>query len=158
MKAKGFTLIEVMVVIAIIALLAMISVPSIMRYLAKAKRTEAHVNLRALYTAEKAYWAEHGTYSSVLSGPNGIGWQPEGYSGGGAKENFCYTYGFPGAEGVNYFTGNLGTPASNLSKAQAGKTGFLAIAAGDIDGDGKPDILAIDHMGKIVLLDDDLMD
>jgi prepilin-type N-terminal cleavage/methylation domain-containing protein len=158
MKGKGFTLIEVMVVIAIIALLAMISVPSIMRYLSKAKRTEAHVNLRALYTAQKAHWAEHGTYLSALGGPNSVGWQPEGYAGGGARENFYYTYGFPGAEGINYFTGSLQTPASFLSKAQAGKTGFLALAVGDIDGDGKPDILAIDHMGKIVILEDDLAD
>lgn len=158
MKGKGFTLIEIMVVIAIIALLSMIGVPSIMRSLSKAKRSEAHINLRSLYTAQKAYWAEHGTYSSVLRGPGGIGWQPEGYKGGGAGENFYYTYGFPGAEGVNYFTGNLETPASFLGQAQAGKDGFLALAAGDIDGDGKPDILAIDQNGKIVVLQDDLED
>ena len=158
MKGKGFTLVEVMVVIAIIALLAMMSVPSIMRYLAKAKRAEAHVNLRALYTAQKAHWAEHGTYLSALRGPNSVGWHPEGYNGGGSKENFGYTYGFPGAEGVNYFTGNLQTSASYLSKAQAGKNGFLALAVGDIDGDGKPDVIAIDHAGKITTLQDDLID
>lgn len=158
MKRKGFTLIEIMVVIAIIALLSMIGVPSIMRSLAKAKRSEAHINLRSLYTAQKAHWAEHGTYSSALRGPGGIGWQPEGYKGGGAGENFYYTYGFPGAEGINYFTGNLETPGSYLSKAQAGRDGFLAIAAGDIDGDGNPDILAIDQTGKIVVLQDDLAD
>jgi|SRR5271163_2438830 len=158
MKGKGFTLIEVMVVIAIIALLSMISVPSIMRALSKAKRSEAHINLRALYTAQKSHWAEHGTYLNALRGPGSIGWHPEGYHGGGATENFYYTYGFPGAEGINYFTGNLGTSASFLGKAQVGKTGFLALAVGDIDGDGKPDILAIDHMGKITILEDDLAD
>jgi prepilin-type N-terminal cleavage/methylation domain-containing protein len=158
MKGQGFTLIEVMVVIAIIALLSMISVPTIMRSLAKAKRSEAHINLRALYTAQKGHWAEKGTYLSTLRGPNSVGWHPEGYHGGGAKENFYYTYGFPGAEGVNYFTGNLETPATFLNKAQAGKDGFLALAVGDIDGDGKPDILAIDHMGKIIVLEDDLAD
>lgn len=158
MKDKGFTLVEVMVVIAIIALLAMISVPSIMRYLAKARRAEAHINLRALYTAQKAHWAEHGTYLNALRGPKSIGWHPEGYNGGGSKENFCYTYGFPGAEGTTFFTGNLQTSASYLGKAQAGKNGFLALAAGDIDGDGKPDVLAIDHTGKIIVLEDDLAD
>lgn len=158
MKGKGFTLIEVTVVIAIIALLAMVGVPSVMRYLAKAKRTEAHVNLKAIYTAQKAYWAEHGTYSNVLNGPKGLGWHPEGYTGGGANERFFYTYGFPGAEGINYVTGNLETPAAQLSQAHAGKKAFLAIAAGDIDGDGKADVLAIDHTGAITILEDDLVD
>src|ERR1700739_2918912 len=112
MKRSGFSLIELMVVVAIIAFLAMIAIPNFNRFFAKAKRTEAYMNLHSIYAAEKAYWAEHGTYSDVLSGPGSIGWQPEGYKGGGVNENFYYTYGFAGSEGKNYFTGKLQSPLS----------------------------------------------
>ncbi len=45
MKRTGFTLVELMVVVAIIGFLAMIAVPNFMRFLAKAKRAEAYMNL-----------------------------------------------------------------------------------------------------------------
>ncbi|HXW86419.1 MAG TPA: prepilin-type N-terminal cleavage/methylation domain-containing protein [Candidatus Bathyarchaeia archaeon] len=159
MKKTGFTLIELMIVIAIMALLAMMAVPSFTRFLAKAKRAEAYMHLSAIYMAQKAYWAEHGTYSATLLGANGVGWKPEGYKGGGAQENFYYTYGFGGgSEGSGYFTGKLTTPASNLSMSRADDKGFIAVAAGDIDGDGKPDILTIDENNVIKIVQDDLAD
>lgn len=154
---KGFTLIELMIVIAIIAFLAMVSVPTFTKFLAKAKRTEAYMNLSALYAAEKAFWAENGSYSTILNGQGGIGWQPEGYKGGGTQEHFYYTYGFAsGSEGQHYFTGKLNTPANHLGKGYANKDGFLIIAAGDILGNGKPDILAVDQYNHITILQDAL--
>ncbi len=142
---RGFTLIELMIVVAIIAFLAMVSIPSFKRFLAKAKRTEAYMNLNALATAEKIYWAEHGTYISDLKA---IGWKPEG--------QVQYTYGFPGSEGTNYITGSLGAPASHLGVGNAGKDAFLIVAAGDIDGDGQADIITINQDMKIEIVKDDL--
>ncbi len=152
----GFSLIELLVVISIIILLAMIAKPNFMRFLAKAKRSEAYINLNSLYMAQKAHWLEHGTYSTSLLGPNGLGWKPEGYKGGGAQENFYYTYGFPGAEGQQCVTGKLLAPQSSLSQSHAGKDAFLIVAAGDIDGDGDLDILSIDHNKAIRIERDDL--
>ncbi len=157
MHNKGFTLIELMIVVAIVAFLAMVSVPSFMRFLAKAKRVEAYMNLSSIYAAQKVYWAENGKYSTVLNGEGGIGWKPEGYSGGGNKEKFYYTYGFAqGSEGTNYFTGKLETSHSNLSSAKADENGFIVVAAGDIDGDGEPDILTVDQYNNITIVKDDL--
>ena len=156
MKQNGFTLVELMIIVAIIAFLAMIGIPSLTRFLAKAKRAEAYVNLHAIYAAQKVHFAENGTYSSNLSGENSVNWKPEGYKGGGKGENFYYTYGFSGAEGKNYFTGKLETSSSHLGKAKADKSGFVAIAAGDIDGDGKPDIISIDQDNTITIVEDDL--
>ncbi len=158
MKGKGFSLIELMVVVAIIGFLAMIALPSFTKFLAKAKRAEAYMNLSSIYAAQKAYWAEHGKYSSVLSGEGGIGWKPEGYKGGGPQERFYYTYGFAGSEGTNCFTGKLNTSSSHLSEAKAGENSFVAVAAGDIDGDGKPDILVVDEYNNIRVIQDDLAD
>jgi type IV pilus assembly protein PilA len=142
---------ELMIVIAIIAFLAMIAVPGLMKFLAKAKRTEALVNLRALYMAERAFWAEHGRYTPILAGPGGLGWKPEG--------SLNYTYGFSnGSEGQSYFTGSLKTPASALQGTSATENSFVIAAAGDIDGDGKPDIVTIDQTGTIKVVQDDLAD
>jgi prepilin-type N-terminal cleavage/methylation domain-containing protein len=155
-KKSGFSLIELMIVISIIATLAIISVPSFMKYLAKAKRAEAYMQLSSIYAAQKAYWAEHGTYTTQLSGQGGAGWQPEGYNGGGQNEKFYYTYGCGGAEGQSCFTGKLKGSSSNLARGYADEKGFLAVAAADIDGDGEMDILTVDQNNNITIVQDDL--
>lgn len=148
---KAFTLIELMIVVAIIAFLAAIAIPQYFTYQAKARQAEVAVILSSLHTAEQAYFAEHGEYTTVLNGENGLGWKPEGYKGGGKGENFYYTYGFyfSGAqEGVHYFTGKLETPAEALGTSQASKEGFTAKAAGNITAKGI-DVWQIDESRKI---------
>lgn len=153
---RGFTLLELMIVVAIIAFLCIVSIPGFKRYLAKAKRAEAYINLGSIYTAQKMYWADHGTYTTKLHGPQGAGWQPEGYAGGGSQERFYYTYGFVGKEGETYFTGKLEASLEKSAQCYANKNGFLAVAVGDIDGDGKPDVIGINEKHEIIILEDDL--
>lgn len=154
---QGFTIIELMIVVAIVGFLSMISIPSFLRFLSKAKRAEAYMNLGSLYVAQKAHWAEHGTYSSVLNGKDGVGWKPEGYISGGSQEKFNYTYGFnQGQEGQHFFTGKLSTPQTSLGTTKADKEGFVIAAAGDIDGDGMPDLLTVDQHNNIKIVIDDL--
>ncbi len=156
MEKSGFTLIELMIVVAIIAFLATVAMPNLTHFLAKAKRAEAYMNLHSIYAAEKAYFAEHGTYSSVLNGQDGIGWKPEGYKGGGKNEKFHYTYGFSGNEGKNCFTGKLETPSSYLQRTKADKSGFVAAATGYINGKNKPDTITIDQDNVITVVEDAL--
>lgn len=158
MKKSGFSLIELMIVVAIMGFLAMLAVPNFMRFLAKAKRAEAYMNLSSIYAAEKAYFAEHGTYSTVLNGQGGVGWKPEGYNGGGKNEKIYYTYGFSGAEGSNNFSGKLEGGAAGLSRGKADNQGFVAVASGDIDGDGVADIITVDQNNNITIVQDDLAD
>ena len=96
-------------------------------------------------------------YADQLSGQGGIGWQPEGYAGGGANERFNYTYGFAnGQEGQHHFTGKLQTPASELKGTFAENNHFVAAAAGDIDGDGQADLLTVNEFNDILVVQDDL--
>lgn len=158
MKKSGFSLIELMIVVAIIGFLAMLAVPNFMRFLAKAKRAEAYMNLSSIYSAQKAFFAENGRYTNILNGQGGAGWKPEGYKGGGESEKFYYTYGFGGSEGKNFFTGKLNEGGGSLSGAHAEQQTFMAVAAGDIDGDGIPDIITVDQNNNIKIVQDDLAD
>lgn len=144
---RAFTLVELMIVLSIIAFLAMMALPSYHRYLASAKRAEAQANLSALYTAQKLYFAEHGKYTDKISGPESLNWKADGEP--------YYTYGFVGAEGVNYRKGKLG--AMQLpAQARVDGNNFAIAAVGDIDGDGKNDVLLIDQNRKLSIVEDDL--
>ena len=152
MNNRAFTLIELMIVVSIIAFLAVLAVPQLMHYKAKAYQAEVAMNLASLHTAEQAYFAEHGQYTTELTGPNGLGWKPAGAGSGKDTAGHYYTYGFnvPGAqEGVNYFTGKLGAPATALGTTAASKEGFVAGAAGDVTGKNKMDVWQIDENRKI---------
>ncbi len=74
LKKKGFTLIELMIVVAIIGILAAIAIPNFVRFQARSKQSEAKTNLKALFTAQKSYYGEKDAY---LSDGSVIGWAPE---------------------------------------------------------------------------------
>ena len=65
---KGFTLIELMIVVAIIGILAAIAIPNFLTYQCKAKQSEAKSNLGNIRTMQEAYYAEHDSYASTMSG------------------------------------------------------------------------------------------
>lgn len=151
MKTHGFTLLELMIVVAIISFLASIGLPQYFKYQARARQAEVVLNLASLHTAQQTYFAENGRYAAVLNGPDGLGWKPEGYKGGGKGEGFYYTYGFstPEAqEGVHYFTGKLGTTKESLGATHADKDSFVIRAAGIVSGD-KVDVWSIDQSRNI---------
>ncbi len=61
---KGFTLIELMIVVAIIGILAAIAIPNFIRFQARSKQSEAKTNLKALFTAQKAWFGERDEFST----------------------------------------------------------------------------------------------
>ena len=71
---KGFTLIELMIVVAIIGILAAIAIPNFIRFQARSKQSEVKANLKSLFTAERSYFQEKDAYSECIKK---IGFSPE---------------------------------------------------------------------------------
>ncbi len=131
-RHAGFTLIELMIVVALIGILASIAIPSFRDYQLRSRRSEAYANLVSLAKAQKSYAAEFGNPVVVAPMPGGgfgttarpwtgaamvafgqTGWQPEG--------NVFF----------DYDTNANGGPGCVCQGC------FTATAYGDLDGDGQ---------------------
>jgi type IV pilus assembly protein PilA len=66
-RQEGFTLIELMIVVAIIGILAAIAIPNFLTYQLKSRQAEAKTNLQAIKTSEVAFQAERGCYVGITA-------------------------------------------------------------------------------------------
>ena len=69
---KGFTLIELMIVVAIIGILAAVALPAYQQYTAKAKFSEVVLATAALKTAVELCAQDQGSVANCGSGTNGV--------------------------------------------------------------------------------------
>jgi prepilin-type N-terminal cleavage/methylation domain-containing protein len=65
-KNEGFTLIELMIVIAIIGILAAIAIPQFSAYRVRSFNAAAKADLRNAATAQEAYFADNQTYAGTI--------------------------------------------------------------------------------------------
>jgi type IV pilus assembly protein PilA len=64
---RGFTLIELMIVVAIIGILAAVAIPAFMDYMKKGKSAEAELQLAKIKTNAKAYYNTDSAYPAVTA-------------------------------------------------------------------------------------------
>ena len=145
-KQKGFTLVELMIVVVILGILAAIAIPAFIKYIRSSKTSEAKENLAYLYRESSTYYAqervgrgvdgadiglqfpasqaltpasiEKGKKTSVTNWDSSATWQALKFA---IADPFYYSYQY---ESTNVASG-------------VGST-FTARACGDLDGDTVP--------------------
>jgi len=69
---QGFSLIELMIVVAIIGILAGLAVPRFQSFQAKARQSEAKTNLAHMYTLEQSYYGDNEKFAVVAKTGGGV--------------------------------------------------------------------------------------
>lgn len=118
---NGFTLVELMIVIAILGIITAIAIPSYNGYISSARLTEAQNNIAALKLAEEEYFLENNAYFYLTTGTNT---QLSAASGGlwtaqAGQNGVTFDYLVTGS-GLSYVitaTGKNNTPSAGLNKS-----------------------------------------
>ena len=132
-RGKGFTLIELMIVVVIIGLLAALAIPRFMAVSTKNKQSEAKLILKQIYASQRAY--RQAGISYYIPAATASSSNPTAFADITVEimPTALYTYSIVGT--INTFTATA--------------------TSGILDDDPVPDIWQIDHMGNLICLSDD---
>ena len=146
-SSAGFTLVEVLMVVALIGVLASIAIPTFRTYQARTRRSEAFANLSAIARSQTTYFATKGVYLGT-----GLSWPDPGLYGGlgahrmtwdAASESAYSQLGWA-PEGQVFYSYETNTPDVPGSGCTCDLC-FSATAFGDVDANGQVSALMYSH-------------
>lgn len=166
---RGFTLIELMVVVGIISVISLIAIPNFQRFQAKAKQVNARTELATIYGMEKAFFTEFGQYHNNV---HLIGYTPDGYpdngtcpvdptSTGNGVVRF-YATGFTGSAmapptgigtapcDVTFYKSTVDTSLAPATTAVVVAASSFIVESRGIVSAGKTDVWTINHSKALV--------
>ncbi|PJA27198.1 MAG: hypothetical protein CO189_07815 [candidate division Zixibacteria bacterium CG_4_9_14_3_um_filter_46_8] len=130
---KGFTLIELMIVVVIVGILAALAIPRFMQATTKSKQTEAKQLLKQIYTMQHAYRQEFDTYA--CNGETASAAAPTAYAAIGVEIMTSARYSYVMVSAANTFT---------------------CTATANLDDDATNDVWTIDQAGALTCTTNDV--
>lgn len=133
-RQKGFTLIELMIVVVIIGILAALAIPRFSAATVKTRQGEAKLVLKNICTMQMTYRVESPTNAYFTSGEVGSATNQNAFINLGVviPQNALYSYTI--------------VPSGAY---------YVATATADLDGDGYDDIWTIDQTGVLTPVQND---
>jgi type IV pilus assembly protein PilA len=137
---RGFTLIELMIVVAIIGILAAVAIPAFMDYMKKSKKTEASLQLNKIAKNNKAFFITNASFvatdGATLPAANG------GACTSPSKKMTVVDWSAsPGWKDLDF---QIDEPALFSYTYTGGSNSATAVAVGDLDCDGTPITYTLD--------------